>query len=200
MKNLEKTLKQAYLFIKNTIQESFIKSRNSNTTTVLRTFNLQEQPYTIYFPGQQSDTAVYKYQDRPMVCHNCHNYGHTKTRCRRKGVKQICREVDHTSNKTNKSPNETRCPNCEAGNMAGSNNCEIEIKERVIKKMQADSRVGRRRALQILAGADESLRSNPQSYPTHFRCKMDPENKRKFNPWVIENIFAQEIGSKPGLP
>ena len=51
--------------------------------------------------------------------------------------------------------------------MAGSNNGETEIKERVVKKMQVDSRVGRRRAFQILA-EDESPRSNPQSYLTYF--------------------------------
>ena len=35
--------------------------------------------------------------------------------------------------------------------------------------MQADSRVGKRRASQILARNDESPRSNPESYTTHFR-------------------------------
>ena len=82
--------------------------------------------------------------------------------------------------------------------MAGSNNCDVEIKERVIKKMQADSIVGRRRALQIQAGEDESPISNPQSYPTPFRCEMDPENKKKINPWAIKKSFAQELGNKPG--
>ena len=74
---------------------------------------------------------------------------------------------------------------------------EVEIEERAIKKMQDDSRVRRRRAFQILAAEDESARSKTQSYPTHFRCKMDPEKKRKFNPWAIEKSFTQEIGSKP---
>ena len=59
--------------------------------------------------------------------------------------------------------------------------------------------MGRRRALQILAGEDESPRSNSQSYPTHFRCKMDPEKKRTFHPWAIEKSFTQEIGSKPAI-
>ena len=48
--------------------------------------------------------------------------------------------------------------------------------------MQADSRVGRRRALQFLAGEDASSRSNPLLYPEHFKCKMEPEKKGKFNP------------------
>ena len=63
--------------------------------------------------------------------------------------------------------------------------------------MQGDSRVGRRRALPILAGEDESPRSKLQSYVTHFTCKMDLENKRTFNPWTIENSLTPEIGSKP---
>ena len=67
--------------------------------------------------------------------------------------------------------------------MAGINNCEVELKNRVIKKMQDVSRVGRRRAFQILAAEDESARSNTQSCPTPFRCKMDPEKKRKFDQW-----------------
>ena len=63
--------------------------------------------------------------------------------------------------------------------------------------MQADSRVGRRRALQTLAIKDDSPRSNTPSFPTHFTCKMDPEKKRTFNPWAIEKSLTQEIGSKP---
>ena len=61
--------------------------------------------------------------------------------------------------------------------MAGSN--DSEMKKKIIKNMRADSRVGRRQALQILAGGDKSPRSNPLSYPTQFRCEMGPEKKRK---------------------
>ena len=63
--------------------------------------------------------------------------------------------------------------------------------------MQAESGLGRRRALQFMAGEDEFPRSNTQPYPIHFRCKIDPENKRKFNPWAIEKSFSQEIGNDP---
>ena len=63
--------------------------------------------------------------------------------------------------------------------------------------MQADSRLGRRRVLQIMAGEDECPKSNPQSYPTRLRCKLDPEKKTKFKPWAIEESFTREIGSKP---
>ena len=75
--------------------------------------------------------------------------------------------------------------NCGDGHMPGRNNCEIEIKERLIKKLQANRRVGRQRALQISAGEDESPRSDHQSYPTHFSCEIDPEKQRKINLWAI---------------
>ena len=109
----------------------------------------------------------------------CHKCGHTKTRCRRKPVCRNCGEDEHLNDKTNKCLKEYCCTNCSEGNMGGTNNCEVEIQEKVNKKVQADSRVGRRTALQTLAGEDESPGSNPQSYPTHFKCKMEPEKKKK---------------------
>ena len=63
--------------------------------------------------------------------------------------------------------------------------------------MQADGGMGKQRALQILAGEDESPRSNLQSNPSHFRCKMDQENQIKFNPWAIEKSSTQKNGSDP---
>ena len=53
------------------------------------------------------------------------------------------------------------------------------------------------KSFKILAGKDESPRSNPQVYPKNFRCKMDPEKKRKFSSWAIEWSFTQENRSKP---
>ena len=73
LKNLKKkTLKVEYTIIRNAVEVSFIKSSNLNTTIVLLTFNLQVQAYNVYIPRQQSDTAVYKYHNLPMVCHNCY--------------------------------------------------------------------------------------------------------------------------------
>ena len=118
---------------------------NSKNTAVLHTFNLQQQPYTLFFPGQVSDTAVNKCQDRPMICSICHNYGHTATRCRQKAVRRNFGEDDHTSVKTSNYPKESKSANCGEGHVAGSNNCKVKLKEMTIKKMQGDSRVGTQR-------------------------------------------------------
>ena len=109
--NSMKNLKETYPFIENAIEASFTKSKNSNATAVLLGFNLQEKPYTLYIPGHPSDTAVYKYQDRPMIRRKCYKYGHTNTRCRRTVVCRNRGEEDHTSNKTNQCPNESKCVN-----------------------------------------------------------------------------------------
>ena len=57
--------------------------------------------------------------------------------------------------------------------------------------------MGRRLALQILAGKDESPRSNLNSYPTHFRCKFEPENKIKLNLWAMERASPKISDANP---
>ena len=128
MKNLRRKLKEEYSFIEIAVGESFIKSWNLSTKAVLLTFNLQEQPYNIYIPGQPSDTAVYKYQEQPMICHNCDKYGHTKARCRQKTVCRNCGKDDHISDKTYKGSNELKCANCGEEHMAGNNDYEMKKK------------------------------------------------------------------------
>ena len=63
--------------------------------------------------------------------------------------------------------------------------------------MLTSSKVGRERAMQLTTRDDESPRSNPVSYPTHFICKMDEEIKTKFNSWSIEKCCIQAIRNKP---
>ena len=67
-----------------------------------------------------------------MIFHNFYKFGHTKARCRQKGVCRNCGKDDHTSDKANKCSNESKCANCGERHMIGCNNCEIEIEERVI--------------------------------------------------------------------
>ena len=104
---------------------------------------------------------------------------------------------NYESDKSIKCSKDSKGTNFGEGHMEGTNYCEIEIKERVNEKMPADCRMGSRRVLQILAGEDVSPKSNPRSHPTHFRCKMDPKNKIKLNPWVVEKSLIKEIESTP---
>ena len=58
--------------------------------------------------------------------------------------------------------------------MAGSNNCEVK-KKKIIRKNASRQQSGKMKNF----SNPESPRSNPQSYPTNFRCKMDPGKKKK---------------------
>ena len=80
--------------------------------------------------------------------------------------------------------------------MAGSSNCEVEKRETVNKNCKLISEWEDEHLFKSWQ-EKMSLRSNPLSYPTPYRCKMDSEMKRKFNPWAIEKSFSQEKGSKP---
>ena len=64
-----------------------------------------------------------------MVCHNCYKYGHTKARCKWKGVCRNWEKDDHKSDETNKYSNESKYANFWVGHMALSNDYEMEQKE-----------------------------------------------------------------------
>ena len=70
--------------------------------------------------------------------------------------------------KTNKYPNESKCASWGEGHMAGSNDCEFEMKKMVNKKMQADCRVGRRRGV---LGFFPAVFSPPGLFPAIFSKK-----------------------------
>ena len=49
------------------------KQETKSTAAVLLTFSLPETPYSIFTRGETTDTAVYKFQNRPTICHNAIN-------------------------------------------------------------------------------------------------------------------------------
>ena len=117
-------------YLRKRIEASFNKSRNSNATAKLHTFNLQEQLFSMYIPVKASDIIVYKYQDRPMIFNDCHKCGQRKNKMQTKINLSDWAEEDHTSDKPNECPNESKRANCGDGNMAGSNDYEVKTKKR----------------------------------------------------------------------
>ena len=86
----KQNLEEEHPFIENAVEAILIKSREPNTTAVLLTFNLHEQPYNIFIPGEPSDTAVYEYQNQQIICHKCYKYGHSKAHYKRKRLCRNC--------------------------------------------------------------------------------------------------------------
>jgi len=80
---------------------------------------------------------------------------------------------------------------------AESRECGAEQIERKIKEVQTKEKAGRRWAIQLLSGEDETPANKSTKFRTHFSCKMNPEKKKKFSPWMIQKCFKQELGNKP---
>ena len=131
---IKKKIKDGQPSIEKAVEASFINSRNPSTMADFLTFHLQEQPYSIYISVQPSHTAIYKYEHRPMICHNGYKHRLTKAQCRRKGVRRNFGNDDHKSDKLIECSNEYKCLNCGEGHMAESNACQMEQKEKVLKK------------------------------------------------------------------
>jgi len=190
----KESLKEEYPFIIEAEAATFIRTRYEGSTAILLTFNLISPPYSLYIPGESSDTTVYPYLDRPMICHNCYKYGHTKKRCRQQ---QICRKCGIHGHTIEECQNDFNCPNCGGKHQAGNRDCQTERDERLIKEIQSQERVGRRRAIQILKGEDVEPTEKARKFPTHFACTMSSREKRSFTPWSIEKCLSNELGSKP---
>ena len=58
----------------------FIRT-NPGASAYIVTFNSETTPYTLYIPGELSDTVINPYISRPMLCKKCFSYGHTEKRC-----------------------------------------------------------------------------------------------------------------------
>ena len=51
--------------------------------------------------------------------------------------------------------------------------------------------------MMMITWEEEFPATKPKKFPSHFSCQMDSEQKRKFNPWMIQKCFTQELGAKP---
>ena len=76
----ENGLKSEY-DIAEVIKAYFIKAKNEHTTPLLITFNSESLPETLYIPGEKSDTIIYPFKNRPMICRKCYQYMHTVKYC-----------------------------------------------------------------------------------------------------------------------
>ena len=165
---------------------SFIKSKSK---AYIVTFRGNKLPYSIYIPGERSDTTISPFINRPMLCRQCWTYGHTKKRCKQEGdTCRKCGSLGHIE-KDCSSP-VTKCLHCEMDHPSGDKACRRFVYEQEVMNVVQKEKVSFQRAKQILENNLESKivkqKPNPNVFPTHFDCKLDPVNKRKISPFLIE--------------
>ena len=173
----------------------FIKPRDPSTVAVIATFNDNHLPYTIYIPGEESDTKIYPFNNKPMMCHKCQNYGHTAARCRSETL--ICRRCAAPGHKAEDCDQETRskCYHCQENHAAGSRVCSRNHREQIIRNIQSEQKVSQRRAIQI--EKDEHILPTTQTEVLHdiIEITMTENDKKTFTPWLLEKCLTGIMGN-----
>ena len=135
--------------ISSVIKAPSIRTRNNQTTALMLTFAQKTLSNTIYIPGGKTDTAVYPYQNRTMLCKQCLNYGHTVKHCRGENLCRRCTGTDHSAEECE---GRARCLHCKLEHMTGARECEHQQKKRNPLKLKKHFQ-------QILGGKPKRLRS-----------------------------------------
>ena len=126
--------------VSNLIRADFIKSRRAGVHAFILTFNQENLPYSVYVPGEISDTVVYKFGAKPMMCNNCLVYGHTGKRCKKEIPRcQNCGLEGHKN--TACSSSSPKCFHCSGNHRAGERTCPSHEKEQQILDLVNDRKL-----------------------------------------------------------
>ena len=171
----------------------FIKPRNPSTVPLIVTLNGNQLPFSLYIPGEESDTKVYPFRNKPMLCKKCTKYGHTAARCRSQVTTCMrCAATGHSAE--NCDPNiAPKCSHCQGDHMAGSRDCSRFQREQLLLQIQEDRKVSLRRAVQIDQDINPTPSSN-HSYPDVIDLTLKPEDKKTFTPWLLEKCITTVCG------
>ena len=176
----------------------FIRSR-MNATSYIITFNSEKLPYSVYIPGEVTDTVVQSFNSRPMLCKNCQEYGHTAKRCRNEEPR--CRQCAQKGHKSeNCTANHPKCHHCNEDHAAGAKNCTKEKEEQKLLDIVQKEKVTFQRARQILNPVPVSRQLTPKTTPfaSMFNVTLPKGCKRQLkNPWIVEKAIKEHTGKTP---
>ena len=130
--------------IKDIAIATWIKSRNPRAIPLLISFNQPEIPIFLNIPGEQALTKIYEYKNRPMLCKQCLQFGHTTKRCRNLPKCTKCTSDDHNLDScTSEQPT---CHHSKENHYTGSSKCKETQQEQEILSIQSKYRIPRSQA------------------------------------------------------
>lgn len=135
--DLRQGLMENYTIVK--VEEARFIRTKPGTSAFILTFD-QEHLYDIYIPGERHDTRVIPFSSKPMICHNCQQYGHTTNRCRHQEKCRRCASTEHNVNQCPVSVELAKCSNCDGYHPAGDKECPKHINETNILTVQMEKR------------------------------------------------------------
>ena len=188
---------QEYYDIENVEKATFIKTKPGVTPYIL-TFNQENTPYTLYIPGEISDTVINPFIPRPMMCKGCLEYGHTQKRCKKSVLRcKKCSDTGHEERDC--TAQASKCYHCAEDHVAGARDCVKQIQEQKILDTVETEKVTFQRARQILTEKPVTrlATANLPVFPTLFDVTLPRGTKRKINPWLVEKCIQQHTGKMP---
>ena len=126
-------------------EATWIKPRNMTTKPILLSFDQDDLPMFITIPGESSNSKVFEYQKRPLMCNKCLEFGHSHKYCRAANAKcRKCGETGHEQSMCQQT--RARCHFCAGEHVAGSRLCDYTRMEEEILAIQSRERVSRAQA------------------------------------------------------
>ena len=184
--------------IENIEKASFLKSKDGSIPYLI-TFNQEAVPYSVYIPGEISDSVVSPFGTSPMLCKKCFTYGHTLKNCKNEAFRcKKCSELGHKFEECNSQ--ETKCHHCPAEHPTGHRDCPKYQEEKKILDIIQKEKVTTQRAKQILNEKPTPRmigNSNTPPFPSLFDVSMPKGTKRTTSPWFVEKIIQQHTGKLP---
>ena len=77
---------------------------------------------------------------------------------------------------------EEKCVHCGESHSTGSSFCQKYFREEALIKIQEEEKVTLMRARQTVENNNEYVEIPEQQFTTHYDCKMNEKDKRKFSP------------------
>ena len=172
---------------------TFINTRSLQTRVFIITFQQENLSYSIYIPGERQDTRVISFKDKPLMCKNCQQYGHAKKYCKKQEATcGKCAVVGHSVEQCDSGI--VKCVLCSEAHYAGSRECSKYQKEEILIRIQVEEKMT---ANKMMANNNEYVERAKQQFNTHFNCKMNKSDKRKFTSWLLGKCLVRELDSKP---
>ena len=177
---------------------NFIKSRNNETAYII-TFNSEVLPYSVYVPGEMSDSVVQPFGARPMICKKCKEYGHTAKHCKKSEYRcGRCAEIGHQDEECTTTA--VKCHHCADNHVAGHKDCPKQKLEQQIIDMVRTEKVTYQRARQKIHEKPivrTLVGTTAPPFASLFDVVLPTGVKRRTNPWLVEKMIKDHIGREP---
>lgn len=128
-----------------------VNGTRTETASMVLTIQGTVRPEYIYFGYQRCEARLYV--PSPMLCYNCYEYGHSKTKC---GNATVCRHCSTSHETTTDAEGRQSCQkaafckNCEGRHGPGSKECPKFKQEAEIARLRTEKKISFAEAKQLV--------------------------------------------------